>query len=105
MRSSIRARSSCSWRASRAMNASRERRVRAHRLHHDLLRIDPNARWRGGDGIAVIGIGKKGGFGEELAPAGGMKDHQMVIDGAADQAKSTTFDLVDRRRLITLTEQ
>ena len=62
-------------------------------------------RRRGGDGIAVIGIGEQGGFGEELAPAGGMKDHQMVIDGAADQAQPTAFDLVDRRRRVTLPEQ
>jgi hypothetical protein len=29
----------------------------------------------------------------------------MVIDGAADQAKPTAFDLVDRRSRIALSEQ
>ena len=53
----------------------RKRRVRAERLHHDRFRIDPNSRLRGGDRIAVIGFGKEGGFGEELALAGRMKDH------------------------------
>jgi hypothetical protein len=34
-----------------------------------------------------------------------MKDYQMVIDRAADQAKPTPFHLIDRRSPITLSEQ
>jgi hypothetical protein len=34
-----------------------------------------------------------------------VKDHQMVIDGAANQLKATAFDLVDGRRQIFLPEQ
>jgi hypothetical protein len=53
----------------------------------------------------VIGFGEERGFGEELAPARRMKDYQMVIDGAADQAKPTAFDFVDRRSPVALPEQ
>jgi hypothetical protein len=34
-----------------------------------------------------------------------MEDHQMVIDGAADQAKPTAFYLVNRRSPVALPEQ
>jgi hypothetical protein len=34
-----------------------------------------------------------------------MQDHQMVIDGAADQTKPTAFDLIDRRRPVALPKQ
>ena len=34
-----------------------------------------------------------------------MEDHQMVIDSAADQAKPTAFDFVDRRSRVALAEQ
>jgi hypothetical protein len=53
----------------------------------------------------VIGFGKKRGFGEQLTPARGMEDHQMVVDGAADQAKPTAFDFVDCRSPVVLREQ
>ena len=71
----------------------------------DRFRIDPNSRLRGGNGIAVVGFGKERGFGEELAPARRVEDHQMVIDSAADQAKPTAFDFVDRRSPVALPEQ
>jgi hypothetical protein len=59
----------------------------------------------GGDSIAVIGFDKERGFGEELAAARRMEDDQMVIDGAADPAKPTAFDFVDRRSPVALPEQ
>jgi hypothetical protein len=53
----------------------------------------------------VIGFGKERGFGEELASARRMQDHEMVIDGAADQAQPTAFNLIDRRRPVALIKQ
>ena len=44
-------------------------------------------------------------FREELAPTRSMEDHQMIIYGAADQAKPTAFDLVDGRSPVALPEQ
>ena len=59
---------------------------------------------RGGPGIAMIGLGKRGDFGEEFAATRGMQDHKVVIDCAADQTKPTAFDLVDRRGPVPLLE-
>jgi hypothetical protein len=53
----------------------------------------------------VIGVGEQRGFREEFASASGMQDHQMVIDGAPNQAQPSAFDLVDRRRRVALPEQ
>lgn len=62
-------------------------RVRAESVDYNLFLINPDTRLRGGDGIAVIGFGKQGGFSEEFALARGMQDHKVVIiDCAADQA-------------------
>jgi hypothetical protein len=79
--------------AYKTLSAFSERRVRAERFHHDRFWIDPNTRLRCGYGIAVVGVGKERGFGEELAPMRCIEDHQMVIDSAADQAKPTAFTL------------
>lgn len=79
--------------------------IRSERIHHRRLRINPNAGLRGGYGIAVIGVCEKRCFRKQLAPAGRVEDHEMVIDGAADEAKPTAFDLVDRRRSVPLLEQ
>ena len=80
-------------------------RVRVESVDYNLFLVDPDNRLRGGDGIAMIGVGKQGGFGEELATTRGMQDHKVVIDGAADQTEPTALDLVDRRSRITLAEQ
>ena len=53
----------------------------------------------------MIGFRKEGGFGKELAASCRMKDHEMIIDRAADQPNPAAFDLVYRRRLIALSEQ
>jgi len=53
----------------------------------------------------VIGLGKERSFGEELTAARGMQDHQMVVDGATDQAKAPGFDLVDCPRPVALPEE
>ena len=53
----------------------------------------------------MIRVGKQGSFGEELAATCGMQDHKVVIDGAADQAKPTALDFVDRRSPIAMPEQ
>src|SRR5438105_3617169 len=74
-------------------------------IQHLRLWINPNARLRRRDGVAVIYLRKKGGFGKELTLAGRVEHHEMVIDGAADEAKPTAFDLVNRRRPIALLEQ
>jgi len=80
-------------------------RVRAESVDYSHFLIDQDTRLRGGDGIAMIGVGKQRGFGEEFAPTRGMQDHKVVIDGAPDQTEPTAFDLVDRRSRITLPEQ
>jgi hypothetical protein len=80
-------------------------RVRAKSVDYNLFLVDPNTRLCGGDRIAVIGVGKQRGFSEELATTRGMQDYKVVIECAADQAKATAFDLVDRRSRITLAKQ
>jgi len=104
-RNSILPRSSCSWWAKLRHERFGELGVRAERVHHGFLGIHPNTRLCGGNGIAVIGVGKEGGFGEELAPTSGAQNHQMAIDGAPDQAKPTAFDLVDGRSRVALPEE
>src|SRR5947208_349974 len=82
-----------------------EQGIGSERIHHLRLWINTNAGLRCRYGVAVIYLRKKGGFRKELAPAGRMKDHEMVIDGAPDEAEPTAFDLVDRRRSVPLLEQ
>jgi hypothetical protein len=38
-------------------------------------------------------------------PGTRYEDHQMVVEGAADQAKPTAFDFVDCRSPVALPEQ
>lgn len=87
------------------MKASASAGSDSERLHYRWFGINPNPRLRCCNGIAVIGFGKQRGFSEELAAARRMEDHQMVIDSAADQAKPTAFDLIDRRCPVALPEQ
>ena len=83
-----------------------ERRIRPQRFHHDLFRVHPDARRRGSYGIAMIGVSEQRGFSEELATTRRVKDHQMmVIDGSANQAQPTAFDLVDGRSRVALPEK
>lgn len=82
-----------------------EHRVGSERLHHLRLRVNPNSRRRGRDGIAVVGFREQRGLRKELASARGMEDHKVIIDGASDEPKATAFDLVYRGGLVALFEQ
>jgi len=53
----------------------------------------------------MIGVSEQRGFSEELATTRRVKDYQMVINSAPDQAQPTAFDLVDRRRWVALPEE
>ncbi len=82
-----------------------ERGVRAHCLHYGRLGIDPDPGWRGGDCVAVVILGKEGGFGKELTPARGMENHQVIIGGAPDEPQPAAFDLVDCPSPVALLEK
>jgi hypothetical protein len=53
----------------------------------------------------MVGAGEKSRFGEEVARACGVQDHEMAVDGSTHQPQLAALHLVDRGRLIALHEQ